>query len=187
MYHIAIISGSVRDGRKSHRVALYFQQYLLENHLATVELLDLKKYLFPMFNERLSLQTSPSEKALAFAAAVINADGIILVTPEYNGGYPASVKNVTDLLYKEWHHKPIAISTASNGPFGGAQCITSLQFTLWKIRAWTVPALFPNPNVQNAYDEEGNPINKADTDKRAKLFLDELFWCMEAADLMKNK
>jgi len=184
---IAILSASVREGRKSHRVALYFQNYILENNLAEVEILDLKQYRFPLFDERLSFQTSPTEEVLNFADRINNADGIIIVTPEYNGGYPASLKNVTDLLYREWYHKPVAISTVSNGPFGGSQVITSLQFSLWKMRAWTVPAMFPVPNVQDNFDEMGNPADKIQTDKRAKLLLDELFWCIEAAALMKNK
>ena len=146
MPHIAILSASVREGRKSHRVALYFQNYILENKLAEVEILDLKHYQFPLFNERLSLQTSPTEEVLDFADRISNADGIIIVSPEYNGGYPASLKNVTDLLYREWYRKPVAISTVSSGPFGGTQVITSLQFSLWKMKAWTVPAMFPVPN-----------------------------------------
>ena len=187
MQHIAIISGSVRDGRKSHRVAFYFQKYIEENQLAQVEILDLKQYRFPLFDERLSLQITPTEQTQSFADRVTNADGIIIVTPEYNGGYPASLKNVTDLLYREWYHKPVAIATVSNGPFGGTQVITGLQFSLWKMKAFTVPAMFPVPNVQDTFDELGNPADKPQTDKRAKLLLDELLWCMEAADLMKKK
>jgi NAD(P)H-dependent FMN reductase len=110
----------------------------------------------------------------------------VVVTPEYNGGYPASLKNVVDLLYEEWRRKPIAISTVSNGPFGGTQVITSLQFTLWKIRAWTVPAMFPVPMVGDAFDEAGNPADKAGTDKRARGFISELLWCMEASRRMVN-
>ena len=187
MPHIAILSASVREGRKSHRVALYFQNYIRENKLAEVEILDLKQYRFPLFNERLSLQTSPTDEVLDFADRISNADGIIIVSPEYNGGYPASLKNVTDLLYREWYRKPVAISTVSSGPFGGTQVITSLQFSLWKMKAWTVPAMFPVPNVQDSFDEMGNPADKTQTDKRAKLLLDELFWCIEAAALMKKK
>ncbi len=117
---------------------------------------------------------------MEFAGKIKLADGIIIVTPEYNGGYPASLKNVVDLLYDEWHRKPIAISTSSDGSFGGTQVITSLQFTLWKIRAWTVPAMFPVPKVHESFDEEGNATDKTGTDKRAKFFVGELLWCIEA-------
>jgi NAD(P)H-dependent FMN reductase len=176
----------VRIGRRSHRVALYFKRFIEENKLATVEILDLDEYRFPIFNERLRFLSDPSPAVVDFAGKIKSADGVILVTPEYNGGYPASLKNVVDLLYEEWHRKPIAISTASDGVFGGTQVITSLQFTLWKIRAWTVPAMFPMPKAQESFTEIGEATNKISTDKRAKIFIDELLWCIEAKRRMAN-
>lgn len=185
MNKIVIISSSVRVGRMSNRVALYFKKYLEENQSATAEIIDLNEYQFPVFNERLKYQTNPDAQTLEFAEKIKTADGVLVVTPEYNGGYPAALKNVVDLLYDEWHRKPVAISTVSGGPFGGTQVITSLQFSLWKIRAWTVPAMFPVPNVQNTFDEQGNATDKAATDKRADVFIKELLWCIEANNRMK--
>jgi NAD(P)H-dependent FMN reductase len=186
MSHIAIISSSVRLERNSHRVALYFKQRIEEEHKHTVEILDLNEYQFPVFHERLRLQKDPAANVLAFAESIRKADGVIIVTPEYNGGYPASLKNVVDLLYDEWRRKPIAIATVSDGTFGGSQVITSLQFSLWKIRAWTVPAMFPVPKVREAFDEEGHPKDPEATNKRAQGFLSELYWCMEASAKMKS-
>lgn len=184
MKTIAIISSSVRRGRNSHRVALYLKNYIVENNLADVEVLDLKEYDFPLFDERLRLQKDPSSGAIEFAARIRAADGVIIVTPEYNGGYPASLKNVVDLLNDEWRRKPVAISTVSDGPFGGAQVITSLQFSLWKIRAWTVPAMFPVIKVIEAFDENGVPADRITADKRAAGFVSELLWCIEAKSKM---
>jgi NAD(P)H-dependent FMN reductase len=183
MYKIAIISSSVRKGRKSHRVALFFSRYLEENGLAKSEILDLDKYRFPLFEERLRLQESPSEKTKEFAEKVRGADGIIIITPEYNGGYPASLKNIIDLLYDEWYRKPVAISTVSNGSFGGTQVITSLQFILWKMRAWTVPAMFPVPNVTDTFDESGTLTGNPAMEKRADNFIRELMWYVEAGKI----
>src|SRR5215468_1470724 len=139
---IAIISASVRIGRNSHRVALFFKKYIETNQLASVDLLDLNEYKFPIFTERLRNIKDPTEPMLEFADKIRKADGVIIVTPEYNGGYPASLKNVIDLLYVEWRRKPIALATASTGQFGGAQVTTSLVFILWKIGAWVVPAKY---------------------------------------------
>jgi NAD(P)H-dependent FMN reductase len=186
MPKIAIISSSVRNGRNSHRVALYFRNYLEENNLADAEILDLNRYNFPLFDERLQYQQTPLPAATDFSERIKNSDGVIIVTPEYNGGYPASLKNVIDLLYSEWHRKPVAISTASNGSFGGTQVITSIQFSLWKIRAWTVPAMFPVPEVDKAFDEGGSPSDKQKTDKRASYFIRELLWCIEAKRRMQD-
>lgn len=174
MVLIAILSSSVRISRKSDRVALYFQKFITANNIAETELLDLEQYDFPIFKERLKNQKNPLESALQFAEKIKKADGIIIVTPEYNGGYPASLKNAIDLLYDEWHRKPIAIVTVSNGVFGGTQVLASLQFTLWKIRATTVTAMFPVRSVQDTFTEIGDAVDEINTNKLASIFIEEL-------------
>lgn len=180
MKKIAIIVASVRLGRKSNRVALYLKNYLEENKLAEVNVIDLAAYHFPIFEERLKFIPEPTAATLEFADQVVKAEGIIIVTPEYNGGYPASLKNIIDLLYAEWKRKPIAISTVSEGAFGGTQVITSLQFTLWKIGALTTPSMFPVAMVDKTFDEKGQPSDPAITNKKAGAFINELIWWMDA-------
>jgi NAD(P)H-dependent FMN reductase len=184
MPHVAIILSSIRKGRNSNRIALYLKKYLEENNLSSAEILDLLEYKFPLFEERLKFLPSPTSAVLDFVRKIIAADGIIIVTPEYNGSYPASLKNIIDLLYDEWYRKPVAISTVSDGPFGGTQVITSLQFSLWKMHAWTVPAMFPVAHVQESFDVNGNPQDRTATDKRARRFVKELLWCVEAKNRM---
>lgn len=186
LMHIVILSASVRIERKSHRVALFFQEYIRNNNLASSEIVDLSQYQFPIFNERLKFQTAPIALALDFADKIRSADGIIIVTPEYNGGYPASLKNAIDLLIDEWVRKPIAISTVSNGDFGGSQVITSLQFSLWKLHALLAPMMFQVPKINDAFDEKGIPKERTVTEKRAKRFVNELLWCMQAKKGMKG-
>lgn len=177
MPKIAIISASVRKGRKSHSVALYFQNYLTQKQLAETEIIDLDVYNFPIFEERLRLIENPTAEMLQLSKTITEVDGVIIVTPEYNGGYPASLKNVIDLLYAEWKRKPIGVATVSAGPFGGSQVITSLQFSLWKIGALVVPAMFPVAAVEKAFSENGTPTDQETTDKRATAFVNELlFW-----------
>lgn len=180
MTRIAILSASVRNGRKSHRTALFLQRFITERALGEVDLIDLAAYDFPIFHERLRFLDPKPADVVQFAERISSADGVIIVTPEYNGGYPAALKNAIDLLYDEWHRKPVAICTNSDGSFGGMQVITSLQFTLWKMRAWTVPALFPIPKVANAFDEAGTPAEPEAMEKRANAFISELLWCAEA-------
>ena len=186
MYHIIILSSSVRINRNSHRAALYFEKYLLEHNLASTEIIDLKEKNFPLFDERLAYHPAPTEEMLEFSGQIKKADGVIIVTAEYNGGYPAELKNAVDLLYDEWFKKPIAIATASDGDFGGTQVITSLLFTLWKIRAWVLPVRYPIPRVQDAFDENGIPSDKKTQDKFTKTFINEFFWCIEANHRMKD-
>lgn len=135
MLKIAIISGSIRTGRKSHSVAKYFDKYIKENKLAECEILDLKEFDFPIFEERLMYQKDPSEKVKLFSEKIKNADAIIIVSPEYNGGYPASIKNAIDVLVKEWYHKPVGLVSVSSGGFGGVNAMALLQSVLTKIKA----------------------------------------------------
>ena len=186
MYNIAIISSSVRIGRNSHRVALFLSNYIIENKLALVDLIDLTEYKFPIFDERLRFMKNPPENVLQFAEKIIKAEGVIVVSPEYNGGYPAALKNAIDLLYPEWKHKPVGISTVSAGSFGGAQVGPSLAFLFVRIGALVTPAVFRVPTVQNAYDENGIPVDKETSNKRAKAFLDEFFWVVEAGRRMRD-
>lgn len=183
MKKVVIISASVRLGRKSHRVALYFHQYLKAHQLADPEIIDLAILNFPIFEERLRLMLNPTPEILAFAEKIKSADGVMIISPEYNGGYPASLKNVIDLLYAEWKRKPIAICTVSEGAFGGSQVITSLQFSLWKIGALVVPAMFPVANVDKTFDETGQATDPATTDRRAQSFVNEWLWWMEAVKM----
>ena len=186
MNKIAILSPSVRRGRYSHRVALFFRNYIEENRLAEADIIDLTEYNFPLFDERLRMMKEPSPAILSFADRIRTADGIIILVPEYNGGYPASLKNVIDLLYDEWRRKPVALCTVSDGPFGGSQVITSIQFILWKMKAWTVPAQHPVTFVSKSFDENGVPADIDTAGKRAAAFIGELMWCIEARGRMEQ-
>jgi len=183
---IVVLVASVRDGRKSDRVAKYFKK-LLEEKQAVVDLVDLKEFDFPIFKERLRYLKDPGERILEFASRIRACDGLVLVTPEYNGGYPAALKNVTDLLYDEWKRKPIAITTVSSGHFAGSQVITSLLFTLWKIGAWVVPAMCPIPTVETTFDESGVPAEPESMNKKASVFLNELFFTIDAQKAVKGQ
>jgi NAD(P)H-dependent FMN reductase len=184
MFRIALISSSIRTDRKSHRVALFFKKMIEERTTASAEILDLAEYHFPLFEERLSHMEQPPAAAIDFSNKIKSADGIIIVTPEYNGGYPASLKNAIDLLYPEWKRKPVGLAAVSNGQFGGSQVLTSLVFTLIKMGATVVPNMYRAGDVQDAYDEAGNNTNPK-AQKMANTFLDELTWYMEAKKRME--
>ena len=184
MSNIAIISASVREGRNSHRVAVHLQRTIsaMEGH--TADMLDLKEFDFPLFHERLKFLKDPGEKVNNFADRIRKADGVIMVTPEYNGAAPAALKNVIDLLTDDWKMKPIALSTVSSGSFGGSQTLVSLLFSLWKIRGWVVPGAMQVPTIKDNFNENGEPIDKEAWEKRTTAFLDQLLWAIEAKKKM---
>lgn len=181
MLHISIISSSIRTGRKSHNVALYFQQFLNDNKLVTVAILDLASYNFPLFEAPLKYQKSPSESVIEFKDKIKASDGVLIITPEYNGSYPASLKNVIDVLYEEWYQKPIAFATVSSGDFGGLQALMQLQFIFWKIKARTSTANFSVSRVQEKFDDFGVATNVQETEELAKIFIDEFLNFVESS------
>ena len=183
--HIAIISSSVRTGRKSHNAALHLKRTLTET-TNTVDLLDLNEFNFPIFEERLKFMEAPSKAVLDYADRFRKADGVIIVTPEYNGSFPASLKNVIDLLTEDWKGKPVSICTASGGLFAGTQVMVELLFPLWKIKSWVVPSSMQIPKVQEVFGDDGSILQDVEGwERRTKLFLDDLGWAMEAKRRME--
>ncbi|MDI1240698.1 MAG: NAD(P)H-dependent oxidoreductase [bacterium] len=107
--------------------------------------------------------------------AVIKADGLVIVTPEYNHGYPGVLKSVLDLLLKEYIHKAVAFVSVSAGPWGGTRVCEAL---LPVVRELGLAATFTDlqfPSVRTKFDGDGNLLDPA-YEKRVQGFLDELAW-----------
>jgi NAD(P)H-dependent FMN reductase len=107
--------------------------------------------------------------------AIIRADGLVIVSPEYNHGYPGSLKAVLDLLLKEYIHKAVAFVGVSAGPWGGTRVIEAM---VTMVRELGLAVTFTDLNflkVQNTFDSDGKLLDQA-FEKRAKDFLDELVW-----------
>lgn len=180
MPHIAIISASIREGRKSHHVALHLRDALLATR-NTTDMLDLREFDLPLFHERLAMMKEPVAKAVEFGERIRRSDGVIIVTPEYNGGYPAALKNVIDLLTEDWKGRPVSICTVSSGAFAGTQVLANLLFPLWKIKAWVVPSSLQVPKVQEQFGEDGRLLmDQEGWSRRVSAFLNDLGWCIEA-------
>jgi NAD(P)H-dependent FMN reductase len=106
---------------------------------------------------------------------IIKADGLVIVTPEYNHGYPGSLKAVLDLLLKEYIHKAVAFVGVSDGRWGGTRVIEAM---VPMVRELGLAVTFTDlnfPSVQKTFDTEGKLLDQA-FEKRASGFLDELVW-----------
>jgi NAD(P)H-dependent FMN reductase len=111
--------------------------------------------------------------------AIIKADGLVVVTPEYNHGYPGSLKAVLDLLLKEYIHKAVALVGVSAGPWGGTRVIEAMVTMVRELGLAVTFSDLNFPKVQNTFDGEGKLLDPA-FEKRAKDFLDELVWMSTA-------
>lgn len=186
MPHITILSCSVRTGRASHRVALHLERSITATEGLTAELIDLQELAFPLFEERLKFMPQPDPAVVDFAQRIRRSDGVVLVCPEYNGSFPASLKNVIDLLTEDWKGKPISFCTASGGAFAGTQVMVELLFPLWKIKAWVVPSSMQVPKVQEQFGEGGTVLmDQEGWERRTNVFLNDLGWAIEARRRME--
>jgi NAD(P)H-dependent FMN reductase len=107
--------------------------------------------------------------------AIIQADGLIIVSPEYNHGYPGSLKAVLDLLLREYVHKAVAFVGVSAGPWGGTRVIEAMVPIVREMGLAVTFSDLNFPKVQTKFDPEGKLLDPA-FEKRAKDFLDELVW-----------
>ena len=129
MINIKIILASIRSNRFGDKPAKWILNIANKTEGISAELLDLKDYQLPIFAET----TSPAYVTGDYATPEVNrwaqkiaeADGFIIVTPEYNHGYPSSLKNNIDYLYKEWNNKPVCF--VAYGSTGGTRSTQQLR------------------------------------------------------------
>lgn len=111
--------------------------------------------------------------------AITSADGLVIVAPEYNHGYPGILKSILDLLLKEYIHKSVALVGISAGPWGGTRVIEAM---VPMVRELGLAVTFRDlnfPKIQKTFSPDGKLLDSA-FEKRAQDFLDELIWMTRA-------
>src|SRR4029450_3848607 len=166
---IPIILGTARRGRQSENVARFVFEQTKKRAGVETELIDVCK--LPMKLDDAGEQM----KDPTFSATIQRCDGLIIVTPEYNHGYPGLLKHALDMNLEEYIHKAVGICGVSAGLFGGARGIEGLlpvmrELGLVKI-FWDVNF----GNVQKLFDEQGNLLDQSYL-RRLDKFLNELVW-----------
>lgn len=107
--------------------------------------------------------------------AILDADGLVIVSPEYNHGYPGTLKAVLDLLLSEYIHKAVAFVGVSAGPWGGTRVIEAMVPMVRELGLAVTFSDLNFPFVQRTFDENGQILDPAFA-QRGKDFLDELVW-----------
>ena len=166
---IPVILGTARQGRESEHVARFVLEQTKKRSGVEAELIDVR-------NLSMRLDDAGEQmKDPAFSATVERCDGLILVTPEYNHGYPGLLKHALDMNLKEYIHKAVGICGVSAGPFGGARVIENLTPIM---RELGLVIIFEDVNfgtVQTLFDEQGQLLNQ-EYIGRVDKFLNELIW-----------
>ena len=124
---IAVIIGSTRDARFADKPAAWMFEQASQNGAFDVELVDLRDFDLPLFNEAASNAWMPSSDpaAVKWQKKIAEFDGYIFVVAEYNRSLTGSLKNALDQAYKEWNHKPMA--AVGYGGVGAARAIEHLR------------------------------------------------------------
>ena len=174
----AVIIGSTRDGRFGPVVADWIAGHIAQREDMEVDLVDLVETplptVFPAFGQ------PPSDEAVAQLGAVsprlARADAFVIVTPEYNHGYPAVLKNAMDHTFVEWHRKPIAF--VSWGNVGGARAVEQLR--LHAVELQMAPSRFAVHIVWGDFIQilqQGKKIEEFEhLNQAATAALDDLSW-----------
>ncbi|MEC4817304.1 MAG: NADPH-dependent FMN reductase [Scytonema sp. PMC 1069.18] len=167
---IPIILGTPRQGRQSEYVAKFLVEQVAARDDVDTELIDIRN--IPIATD----DAGESIKDPQFSALVERSDGLIIVAPEYNHGYPGMLKHVLDTCLKEYIHKAVGLCGVSAGPFGGTRVIQNLLPVMRELGLMTIFYDLNFSNVQNLFDESGNLIDKPTYIRRLERFMNELVW-----------
>lgn len=173
---IPILLGTVRNCRESEKVARFLERYIAA-HRPDIEtrLFDPRDMDIPNDDEGTEL----TERNPEWRDAIIRADGLIIVSPEYNHAFPGSLKRALDLLLKEYIHKAVGLAGVSRNWSGGVRAVEAL---LGVVRELGLTVTFTDlyfPNVETAFGEDGEPKDQG-VYARVDDFLAELSWMATA-------
>jgi len=167
---IPVILGTVRKGRASENVAKFVLGEVQKREGVETELIDIRDLNFPITD------AGEQIKDAKFSAICERADGFVIVTPEYNHGYPGMLKHVLDSNLKEYIHKAVGVCGVSAGGFGGTRVIEAMLPVLRELGLVTIFWDGNFSGAQKLFDVEGKILDEATHVKRIDKFLGELIW-----------
>jgi NAD(P)H-dependent FMN reductase len=146
---IAVIVGSVRAGRIAPVVASWLMTQLAQHEQIGIEMIDLADLSLPD-------SLDGGGDASGFAKRVDAADGFIVVTPEYNHGYPGALKTAIDTARDEWRAKAVGF-VSYGGTAGGLRAVEQLRLVFAELHATAIRDVVSLHRVDDLFDGNGNP------------------------------
>ncbi|MCA9832410.1 MAG: NAD(P)H-dependent oxidoreductase [Thermomicrobiales bacterium] len=177
--NLAIIIGSVREGRFGPTVARWFAGQAAAHGGYNVNVIDLADYDIPSNMTR----NSDVER---FSEQIAVADAIVVVTQEYNHSFAGPLKTAIDALKKEWHGKPVGF-VAYGGISGGLRAVEALRIVFAEVHATTIRESVAFPLAWQKFDANGQPVEAEIVGTAAKLMLDNLEWWGVALREMRDR
>lgn len=190
MIKIGIILGSIREIRRGGRVAKWLIPQLSQFQDVEFELLDLKEYPLPFFDESNSPEglkgNYSNEVAKRWSEKVASKDGFIIIAPEYNHGTSAVLKNALDWLYYEWVKKPVAFISYAPGAVGGVRAVEQLRQNVIELQMAPMREAIHVTYVLDSLDENGQVL-KGHWNERLVKLMEELLWWAKALKDAREK
>lgn len=168
MKNILMVLGTAREGRRSEQVFNYVKNIVDGRGDVTITTADVREY------EQSRTEGLPADKLTKWRQLVTSADGLIIVSPEYNHGYPGELKMLLDNAYKEYNGKPIGFCGVSDGPLGGARAMEQLKLVVSAFQANPINAAVYFANVKELFDQDGNIVSDEYYHKRVNGMVDEV-------------
>jgi NAD(P)H-dependent FMN reductase len=171
---LTIIVGSTRPGRAGLPIANWFADRARAHGGFDIEIADLAEIGLPLLDEpnhpRLGQYTKQHTKD--WSAIIDRADAVVFVTPEYNYGYPATIKNAIDFLHREWRDKPVGF-VSYGGVAAGTRAVQQLKQVVTTLRMTPV---FESVNIpwHAKMIKDGTFEGSEGLDQAADIMLDEL-------------
>ena len=173
---IKVILGSTRANRFSEKPAQWIFDEAKKRSDLEVELLDLRDYPLPFFEEPMppgmAKDSYTNPVVVQWRDKVRESDGFIICTPEYNHGYPAVLKNALDYVYFAWSRKAVAF--VSWGGAGGARCVEQLRLVAIELDMAPTRAAVHIPNPW--FIKDVGELNADPYKQSAAALLDQLTW-----------
>ncbi|WP_188189363.1 NADPH-dependent FMN reductase [Nonomuraea sp. SYSU D8015] len=167
---VAVIIGSTRVGRAGDAVGQWFAERARRREDLEVEVLDLAGYAFPGCYPQ---EATPAMRG--FAAAVGDAEAFVVVTPEYNRSFPASLKQAIDFAYDEWQAKPVGFVSYGSGS-SGMYAVEQLRTVFCALHAVTVRDWVGLDLLGEGFEGAGWPCDTDDRLCAIAAMLDQLTW-----------
>jgi len=171
---LAIIIGSTREGRWGDKVAHWFADEARQRPDLLVDVVDLAEVDIPAV---LPMRHTPEVQA--YAERIDRADAFVVVTPEYNHSYPASLKQAIDVLNAPWRRKPVAF-VSYGGLSGGLRAVEHLRQVFAELHATTIRETVSLHRHPLLFDESGALVEPSGLAEAAKVMLDDLVWWASA-------
>jgi len=186
---IQVILGSVREGRFGDKPAHWIMEELKKREGVEAELIDLKDWPLPMFNEPMSPGSSGGKYTNPlgekFAKKIGEADGYIFTVAEYNHGYTAVLKNALDWVYAEWNKKPVSF-VSYGGISAGTRSVQQLREVVLELQMVPLRNAVHIPMAWTMTDENGKlKINDHITSSGNSLIDQLLMWAKDLKVIRK--